>query len=70
MKLIKNWRSALKAYSTMSLAAMTVLVTTWNELPHEVVALIPEQWKGRILIAVALFGLIGRFIDQSKKNAE
>lgn len=64
MKLIDNWRSTLKAYSTWALGAVVTIPTVWLQVPDELKALIPAQGMAKITVLVAVAGLIGRFVDQ------
>lgn len=67
MKIIKNWRSALKSYSAVALAAIGLLVAFWQDLPPELLALIPAEWQKWIVVGIAAMGYIGRFIKQGKE---
>lgn len=65
MKLIEDWRAALRAYSTWALGAVAALPALWLQVPAEVKALIPAQDVGKIAAIIAVAGLVGRFIDQT-----
>ena len=69
---IKNWRAALKHYSTIALGVTTALQSSLAGLPQEVIdSPLPftEATIGQLLVAlsvcVVLLGLIGKFIDQT-----
>ncbi|MFT4075850.1 MAG: hypothetical protein QM647_09995 [Asticcacaulis sp.] len=64
MKLIDNWRSALRAYSTWALGAVAAIPALWLQVPDEVKALIPAQDMAKITAVIAVAGLVGRFVDQ------
>lgn len=68
MKIIKDWRKALRSYSAMALAFIAFIPAIWSEMPPELVALIPAEWHKWIVVGVATAGLIGRFIKQGKDN--
>ncbi|MGN6207733.1 hypothetical protein [Asticcacaulis sp.] len=68
MKLIDNWREALKAYSTWALGAVVAIPTIWLQVPDELKALIPAQGMAKITVLVAVAGLIGRFVDQKHEG--
>lgn len=68
MKVVKNWKKALRSYSAMALAFAVAAPMVWAELPPEVVAMIPEEWQTYIYRAVLVLGLIGRFIKQGKED--
>lgn len=65
MKLIENWRAALRAYSTWALGAVAALPALWLQVPLEVKALIPAQDLAKIAAMIAVAGLVGRFVDQT-----
>ncbi len=68
MKLIDNWREALKAYSTWALGAVVAIPAIWLQVPDELKALIPAQGMAKITVLVAVAGLIGRFVDQKHEG--
>lgn len=70
MKIIENWRAALRAYSTMALAFIALIPMFWAELPPEIVAMIPAEWHKWVVVSVAAAGLVGRFIKQGDKNGD
>ena len=72
MRWIKDWRAALRHYSTIALAVATTLQSSLAGLPQEVIdSPLPftEATIGQLLVAlsvcVVLLGLIGKFIDQT-----
>lgn len=64
MKVVKNWRSAWRWYSMHALAAVAVLPLVWMELPPDVKALIPAEWKPWIFSAIGAAGVLARLKDQ------
>lgn len=66
MKLIPNWRRAWRMLSVQAFAMAGTLQLLWLELPGEVKAELPPQAVHWITLAVAVFGAIGRVIDQPK----
>lgn len=68
MRIIKDWRKAVRSYSAMALAFIAFIPMIWAELPPELVALIPAEWQKWIVVGVATAGLIGRFIKQGKED--
>ena len=68
MKIIPDWRKAMRSYSAMALAFVAFIPVLWAELPPEIVAMIPAEWHKWIVVTVATAGLIGRFIKQGKED--
>ncbi len=65
MRLIKNWKQTLSAYSTWALTAAAAVPAFWLSVPEEVKALLPTDTLAVVSAIVALSGLAGRFIDQT-----
>ena len=75
MKLIPNWRSRLRDYSTWALGLLTVLssavLAAWALMPAEWKASIPQDvvlWLGGGYLALSAFGGVGKFIVQTPKG--
>lgn len=68
MKIIQDWRKALRSYSAMALAFAVAAPMVWAEIPPEVVEMIPQEWQTWIYRGVLILGLIGRFIKQGKED--
>jgi len=64
MKIIRNWKQTLTAYSTWALGVIVTLPALWVELPPELKALIPTDKLAVVTAVVAAAGFIGRFVDQ------
>ena len=64
MKLIPNWRSRLRDYSTIALGAGAAIVAAWIALPEDLKAHLPTDWVARIVGALNALGLAGKFIVQ------
>jgi hypothetical protein len=71
MRLIENWKAALKHYSTIALGMAGSLQGVWASLPDQVHADLPVSvgkavaW---ITFTFAIGGLAGKFVDQSNPN--
>lgn len=63
MKLVKNWKTGWKWFSTWAFAIIVFLASV--PLPDEILHLLPNQHKDYLLAGVALCGLILRFVNQS-----
>lgn len=78
MKLITNWRAALGHYSTVALAVVSALQGFLVTLPESILERAFQIHTfgftlGQVLVALTvisgLLGLIGKFIDQTPKDA-
>lgn len=69
IRLVNNYQKGLKWFSTWAFALIVFVATT--PLPPELLALLPNGAKDKLLALVALCGLVLRFIAQDKpKNAK
>lgn len=66
MKLVDNWKSAWRWLSVHALAILAALPFVWPQIPPEVQAWIPDEWRPYIVAAIALGGIAGRLIPQTK----
>lgn len=68
MKLVPNVKEAYKWFSVQIMAVIAFLPVAYYMLPEETLALIPDTWKPWVVTVVAIAGIIGRVVDQSKKT--
>jgi hypothetical protein len=68
MKIIPNWRSRLRDYSTISLAFSTAVAVSWSAFPADWLAFLPVEWVARIIGAITALGLLGKFVSQGKQK--
>jgi hypothetical protein len=61
MKLIDNWKQALKMFSVQAQVLAGALLVTWGSLPVALTDQIPVNY---IAIPILVFGTIGRLIKQ------
>lgn len=66
IRLVDNYKKGLKWFSTWAFALIVFLGTT--PLPPELLSLLPDGAKDKVLAMVALCGLVLRFIAQDKPN--
>lgn len=72
MKLVDDIGIRLKHYSTQALALGVGIQGAWAVFPEDLkTGLGPEivPWVSRITALVLLWGLVGKFIDQTPKDA-
>lgn len=68
-RLVKDWKSRLKHYSTIALAMASGLQGAWMSIPDSIKQPLPgwvAQAVAWITLAVVVGGLGGKFVDQSK----
>jgi hypothetical protein len=77
MKIVSNWKESYKWVSVHCMAIAgalsalsTYVITEWNSFPPEWQQIIlhyyPEAVVFKIISVLSIFGIIGRFINQSK----
>jgi len=64
MQFVDNARNAWRWFSVQFLALAIASQAAWMGLPPEVIAVIPEEWRGKITLALTIAGLLGRLIKQ------
>jgi len=64
MRIVTNWRSRLRDYSTIALALGTATVAAWTLLPTDLKAFLPTQYVAWAVGALNAFGLGGKFLVQ------
>lgn len=68
MRIIKNWKPTLYAYSTWALTVAAGIPALWLSVPEEIKHLLPPKALAMASALVAVGGLAGRFIDQTPKG--
>lgn len=66
MKLVANWRDAWRWFSVQAMAAIVALPLVWASLPADVKGYLPDGWEPYLLMVLAVAGIMGRMVDQSK----
>lgn len=64
MKLVPQWRKALRMFSVQAMVLAGVIQGAWVELPPEMKASISDDWMRYITIALMVAGVIGRLVVQ------
>ncbi|HEM7784622.1 hypothetical protein [Acinetobacter baumannii] len=64
--LVHNWRTGWKWFSNVALAGIVAVQTFYDTLPPELIATLPADAQSKITLVLAVLGLVGRFINQSK----
>jgi len=69
-RIVPNWRSRLRDYSTFALAAGGGIVVAWTGLPADLKAHLPTEYVAWVVGALNVWGLGGKFITQDKPEAD
>lgn len=70
-RVIPNWKSRLSDFSTIALAALTGIGGIWVAIPDDIKATFAPwvaAWIGKIMLALAAWGTVGKFIQQNPKD--
>lgn len=67
--MVEDWKSAWRWFSMWALGALAALPAVWVSLPAEVQAWLPPEYRVAVMIAIALGGLAGRLVSQTKEGA-
>ena len=66
MKLVDNWKEAPRWLSVRALAVLALVPVAWAPLPPHIINKVPESWWPVIIFLLAVGGIAGRLVDQSK----
>lgn len=64
--LVHNWRTGWKWFSNVAFAGIVAVQAFYDALPPELIAALPIDTQSKITLTLAVLGLAGRFINQSK----
>lgn len=68
MKLVSDVRQSWRWFSVQLAALVTVLPLVWAELPDDLKAYIPDEWRPFIVSGMGLAIMLGRMIDQERQK--
>ena len=68
MKLVDNWKSAWKWFSVHCLWLSAAIPNVWAALPADLKSSIPATHMAVIAGLIAFCGIVGRLVDQEKKQ--
>ena len=69
MKLIQNWRSALRMYSVQAQTVNLAILGAWQALPDDLRGSAPSPVVAGIVAALLVLGIAGRLIAQPAVQA-
>jgi len=64
MKIIPEWRKAHRMLSVQCMTLASSLLVTWEVLPNDLKASIPQPWVRYGAIALLVLGVVGRLVKQ------
>jgi hypothetical protein len=64
MKLVSNWRDALKWYSVQAQAVNATFLLVWAGLPQKFQDALPLPWVIGIAVGLLVLGMTGRLVKQ------
>lgn len=70
MKLVSDWKQAYKWFSTQAMVGAISLQATWVNLPPDLKHSIPDKYVTYFTIAIMVFGVVGRLVDQGRGRPE
>ncbi|WP_279025110.1 hypothetical protein [Gibbsiella quercinecans] len=68
LQLIEEWRQCWRWFSTWALTLAGAIPAVWAELPPDLKFVIPASLMGTITAVVAVCGIVGRVINQTKSG--
>jgi len=67
-RIVRDWRSRLRDYSTIALGAGAAIVAAWIALPEDLKAHLPVDIVAQIVGGLNALGLAGKFVVQKPKD--
>jgi protein-S-isoprenylcysteine O-methyltransferase Ste14 len=64
MRLVDDWRKALKWFSVQIPAVNVAFLATWAALPPKFQDALPVPWVIGIAVVLLVLGIVGRLIKQ------
>lgn len=64
MRLVDDWRKALRWFSVQIPAANAAFLLTWTTLPPKFQDALPVPWVVGIAVALLVAGIFGRLVQQ------
>lgn len=68
MKLVDDWRSALRWFSVQVPAVNAAFLLTWSQLPQKFQDALPLPWVIGIAVVLLVVGVVGRLVKQTPKG--
>jgi len=69
LRIVKNAKARFRDYSSIALATSALIVAFWLSLPDDWKPFLPAAWVAKGTGLLALWGFIGKFIEQDPPKA-
>lgn len=63
-RIVPNWRSRVRDWSTIMLALSAAVATTWATFPAEWLKFLPVEWVAKGVGMLSAIGLVSKFVIQ------
>ena len=70
MKLVPQWRKALRMFSVQAMVLAGAIQGAWVALPVEMKASVSDEWLRYITITLMVAGVVGRLVVQPTVSGE
>lgn len=70
IKLVENWKQAWRWISVWCMSLSGAILSSWEALPPTWKEMLPTQDLKAYVGPLLIIGIIGRFVDQTKKVSE
>ena len=69
-RVVPDWRSRLRDWSTIALGLSAGIVATWMTFPADWLAFLPVEWVAKGTGILSALGLVAKFIVQGPPKDE
>ncbi|MCU4481237.1 DUF7940 domain-containing protein [Acinetobacter ursingii] len=66
--IVSNWQNSWKWFSNIAFALIVAVQAFYDALPPEVLTALPADTQQTITAVLAVLGILGRFINQSRQK--
>lgn len=66
MKLVNDWRRSWRMFSVQAMLVASAIQGAWEFIPDDLKAQLPQGVVHWLTIALLVFGVVGRLIEQPK----
>ncbi|MGQ2385115.1 DUF7940 domain-containing protein [Acinetobacter ursingii] len=66
--IVSNWQNSWKWFSNIAFALIVAVQAFYDALPPEVLTALPADTQQTITAVLAILGILGRFINQSRQK--
>ncbi len=66
MRLVEEWKKFYRMASVQCMSLAIAVQTTWELIPADLKANIPQKWVYGVTMSLLVFGIVGRLVQQPK----